>query len=205
MKRFFAILIIVILAIGATIFTLASDNRDHANEYRMTDHDGDDPFEYEWVDQDIYDVDGPGLDNSGSYDIYDEAILWSSSSSGASQYYEEPHSVSCSTTVGYNPSGFALGPYRMSAYLYHGVQKGLTLVSTEHQRTSDPGPSNATFTQAFSDTAYAYGSFEEEFDPLASLEFCVTSGTISTNFKGVFYGASSRASVPSAATDITTW
>jgi len=73
MKRYFVVMIIFSLVVSVTIFTLAEYNhynvRDYAYEYRKTDHEGDDPFEYEWVSQNVYDVDGPGRDQSGVYDI----------------------------------------------------------------------------------------------------------------------------------------
>ncbi len=233
MKRYFVVMIILFLSVSATILTLAEYNpykvSDYAYEHRITDHEGDDPFEYERVSQNVYDVDGPRRDQSGVYDRYYESVLWSQSTVDVSQYYNDSHHVSCSTTVGYNRGAqTTFGSYYAEAILYHAVQKGLTLDPNYHQRTFDnTNPDlNSTFSGYFRDWAFAFGSFTDEMDPIASLEFCSTFGRVrapvteildaggpienlaipeNMRSRTVTYNATSRASVNSEWIDVTIW
>ncbi len=107
MNRLLLILsILLVLCFTTVIFALRGTNnygdtinRDAMEEYRMTDHEDDDPFLYEWVQQSGNDSDGPVYSYSNVY---------------AEMAYEQHFYTSASTTLGCNEDGVT-GEYQASA------------------------------------------------------------------------------------------
>jgi len=136
-------------------------NRDYQTEERMTDHEGDDPFDYEWVLQSGGDSDGP---------------LWSDSSLYASQYYEEPFYATAGTSFRCSEDGYS-GEYSASATIFgFASQLGITMIMDTLSGTLG---TIGSFNEAFSMSVWQGASFVEETDP-QNFIYGSTRGEIST-------------------------
>ena len=141
MNRLFVVLIITFFICTTTvIFALRgpndygdSINRDAMQEHRMTDHEHNDPFMYEWVSQTGQDSDGPLYSYSGVY---------------AEQYSLENYYTSAWTTLGCTENGF-VGRYNTSAsVLGFGTQFGLVLVRSHANKPFAIGSYNEKFSRS---------------------------------------------------------